>query len=253
VDYRLLQDRGIPRIDRRDNAPILARLDRTTRFLERWSGRFPFPTDGAAVTVPGESDMEMQTMSIFSNGGIDLPTLYHENMHQWWGDNVSQATYNMVFFKEGLATLAELFHQAESRRLKTGRPAEFRRSLVRQFTRVYRYGDGFWSQAPSRPRPDTYFSGSSTYLRPGAAYTALYLNLGESRFRAALAELRNHDGGTVNRHQWQSAFTDQAGNARCRTSLGRFFTQWFDVAYRHGRGRPRLTGPGLPGRTPPGC
>jgi len=256
VDYRLLQDRSIPAADRRDNARILARLARSTRFLARWNGPFPFSTDGAAVTIPGRSDMEMQTMSVYSGGGIDTSTLFHENMHQWWGDDVSQAAYNMVFFKEGLATFAEILRRADiGRHRSDGGQRAFRRSLARQFRQTYGQGGRFWRQAPSRPRPNTYFSAASTYLRPGAAYTALYFNLGKRRFREALRSLGTHSGGTVNRRQWQRAFTGQAPNDRCRASLGRFFHQWFDTRYRPGKSphQPRLTAPGLPGRTPPGC
>lgn len=255
ITYRLLQDRKVPARERPANWRILRQLPRTTRFLGRWNGTFPFTTDGAAVTIPGNDDMEMQTLIIFGGGGLDLPTLYHENMHEWWGDEVSQASYNMVFFKEGLATFAEILHRADADQRRRGGKRAFRRSLVRQFTETYGYGGRFWRQAPSHPRPNMYFSGASTYLRPGAAYTALYLNLGRGRFKAALRTLRTHAGGTVNRRQWQRAFTDQAPNDRCRTSLNHFFRQWFDTRYRPGKRphRPRLTAPGLPGRTPPGC
>jgi aminopeptidase N len=43
---------------------------------------------------------------------IDTDTLYHENMHQWWGDHVTEADYHLTFFKEGLATLGEFLFQA---------------------------------------------------------------------------------------------------------------------------------------------
>ena len=43
-------------------------------------------------------DEEMEGMIAFSGGVIDTDTLYHENMHQWWGDNVSEGGYHMTFF-----------------------------------------------------------------------------------------------------------------------------------------------------------
>jgi aminopeptidase N len=49
------------------------------------------------------SEEEMQTKITFNGGRISLGTFVHENMHQWWGDNVSESNYNMTFFKEGLA------------------------------------------------------------------------------------------------------------------------------------------------------
>ena len=30
-------------------------------------------------------------MISFNEGVVELPILWHENMHQWWGDNVSEA------------------------------------------------------------------------------------------------------------------------------------------------------------------
>ena len=59
-------------------------------------------------------------MIAFAGGRIDTDTLYHENMHQWWGDNVSEGGYSMTFYKEGLATLAEFFYAA---RLAENAPA----------------------------------------------------------------------------------------------------------------------------------
>ena len=51
----------------------------------------------------------MQTKITFEGGMILPNTLYHENMHQWWGDNVSEASYEMTFFKEGLAEWMESY------------------------------------------------------------------------------------------------------------------------------------------------
>ena len=51
---------------------------------------------------------------------FDLQTLHHENMHQWWGDNVSEASYNLTFFKEGLATLGEFFFVAGNAQTAAG-------------------------------------------------------------------------------------------------------------------------------------
>ena len=71
-------------------------------------------------------------MITFAGGKIDTGTLYHENMHQWWGDNVTEVGYNMTFYKEGLATLAEALYaarQAESERRRAGhhgRPGRLR-------------------------------------------------------------------------------------------------------------------------------
>src|SRR5260370_17476839 len=88
-----------------DMQPAIAAFER------QLSGPYPFVSGGIIIGTPSVSfDEEMQTMIAFSGGTIDTDTLYHENMHQWWGDNVTEDDYRMTFFKEGLATLAEFFY-----------------------------------------------------------------------------------------------------------------------------------------------
>jgi aminopeptidase N len=146
-------------------------------------------------------DEEMQTMITFSGGSIDTDTLYHENMHQWWGDNVSEGGYRMTFFKEGLATMAEFLYQARLAENAAGGPsspagrAAFQASLVRQFNAIYRIGGDFWTAAPSNPHAFDLFSGAATYLRPGAAYIALRQTLGHANFTRALEQIQHRYGG----------------------------------------------------------
>ena len=94
-----------------------------TDFQSLFNGPFPFTSDGVVVGTPSASfEEEMQTMITFAGGQIDLDTFYHENMHQWWGDNVSEANYNLTFFKEGMATLGEYLFAARNARAAAGGP-----------------------------------------------------------------------------------------------------------------------------------
>ncbi len=141
-----------------------------TAFESRFNGPFPFTSDGIIIGTPDASfDEEMQGMIAFSGGEIDTDTLYHENMHQWWGDNVTEGGYRMTFFKEGLATLAEfLYHGAAGRERGRrpvhgqgpgrvpGQPGEAVQSDLRQRRSVL---DG----RAVEPEPYSLFSGSSTY------------------------------------------------------------------------------------------
>src|SRR5205814_8004732 len=113
-----------------------------TRFESMFTGPFPFTSDGVVVGRPSASfEEEMQTMITFSGGQIDTDGLYHENMHQWWGDHVTEASYNLTFFKEGLATLGEYLYHARQAQAAAGGPSSragrraFERSLVRQFNK----------------------------------------------------------------------------------------------------------------------
>jgi aminopeptidase N len=194
---------------------------------------------------------------VFNYRYVNLSTLYHENMHQWWGDNVTESAYNMTFFKEGMATLGQVLERA--REAAAGADAAgvspasaFDKALVTWFNKVYGAGDSFWTQAPSKPHAYNLFSGSATYARPGAAYVALWQVLGRSRFIAALHAIqRIYAGSSITEPQLESQFARflPTRTPACEQRLHRFFSQWFDTAYRGGGGsqRPHLTGPGLDG------
>jgi aminopeptidase N len=205
-------------------------------------------------------------MITFAGGEIDTDTLYHENMHQWWGDHVTEHGYQMTFYKEGMATLAEFLFAARKAQGKAGGPGTgagrraFQRSLVATFNSIYAAKDGFWTVAPSNPTAWGLFSGSSTYYRPGIAYIALRQILGPANFTRALVQVqRQYGGGSITEAQWEAAFHRwlPSHSPACQQRLGRFFTQWFDTAYPHGGGaaRPHITGPGLagPGFYTSGC
>ena len=100
-----------------------------TRFESRFTGPYPFTSDGdrRRHARPPSFDEEMETMIAFSGGTIDTDTLYHENMHQWWGDNVTEGGYRMTFFKEGMATFAEFLYQARLAENAAGGPSTPRR------------------------------------------------------------------------------------------------------------------------------
>ncbi len=152
-------------------------------------------------------------MIAFSGGTIDTDTLYHENMHQWWGDNVTEGSYAMTFFKEGMATFAEFLYQARLAENAAGGPAApagraaFQASLVQQFNAIYGLGGTFWTAAPSNPDPWGLFSGSATYYRPGAAYIALRQILGHANFTRALRQIqRTYGGASISERQLEAAF-----------------------------------------------
>ena len=95
------------------NRAIMDKQPDITRFESQFSGPYPFSSGGVVVGRPSASfEEEMQTMITFAGGTIDTDTLYHENMHQWWGDHVTESGYRMTFYKEGLATLAEFLFAA---------------------------------------------------------------------------------------------------------------------------------------------
>ncbi|HEX5190626.1 MAG TPA: M1 family aminopeptidase [Streptosporangiaceae bacterium] len=259
VKFYEAQDRGISPAKRAKNLKIMNLQQGITEFESQFSGSYPFTSDGVVVGTPNASfEEEMQTMITFAGGFIDTDVLYHENMHQWWGDNVSEGGYQLTYFKEGLATLGEFLYHARLAERKAGGPythkgqAAFQASLVHQFNASYAQGQSFWTVAPSNPQASGLFSGSSTYERPGIGYIALRQILGHGNFTRALAQIqRTYGGGSVTEAQLEAAFRQwlPVQTTACRARLGQFFKQWWDTAYPAGGGknRPRITGPGLAG------
>jgi hypothetical protein len=241
------------------NRAIMDKQPDITRFESQFNGPYPFSSGGVVVGRPAASfEEEMQTMITFAGGTIDTDILYHENMHQWWGDHVTESGYRMTFFKEGLATLAEFLFAARKAQGKAGGPGTaagrraFQASLDAAFASIYASKDGFWTVAPSNPTAWGLFSGSSTYDRPGIAYIALRQILGHANFTRALEQIqRQYGGASIAEPQLEAAFgrwlPDRS--AACQQRLGQFFTEWFDTAYPSGGGvnRPHITGPGLSG------
>jgi hypothetical protein len=211
------------------------------------------------VGVPSASfEEEMQTKITFAGGRIGLQTFNHENMHQWWGDNVSEANYNLTFFKEGMATLGEYLFEARNAQTAAGGAgtpagdAAFQTSLVDNFNSAYANTGSLWTAAPSNPRPFTLFSNSTTYTRPGIAYVALRQILGPDRFARALQRMqRTYRQSSITEPELEAGFAAllPRRSRACRTELNSFFTQWFDTVYPAGGGanRPQITGPGLDG------
>jgi aminopeptidase N len=230
-----------------------------TEFESQFNGAYPVTSDGIIIDTPTVSfDEEMQTMIAFSGGQIDTDTLYHENMHQWWGDNVTEGGYNLTFYKEGLATLAEFLFSARQAEHKAGGPysskgqAAFQATLVSIFNGIYGRGKTFWTGAPSNPEPFTLFNGNSTYLRPGIAYIALRQILGHGNFTQALQQIQRRYGGrSVTGAEFETVFHRwlPTEHPACQRRLSQFFTEWFDTSYPPGGGkhRPQITGAGLRG------
>src|ERR1700729_2012246 len=239
IRFYQAQDRSISAAQRTKDLAIMNMQPGITAFESQFNGSFPFASDGIIIGTPDASfDEEMEGMIAFAGGVIDTDTLYHENMHQWWGDNVSEGGYRLTFYKEGLATLAEFFYHARLAENAAGGPstvkgrAAFQASLVKQFNQIYGSGKDFWTTAPSNPIPYSLFDTSNTYNRPGAAYIALRQILGPARFDAALRQLqRTYGGSSITEPELEAVFhrwLPVHSSAR-QQRLSGFFKQWFDT------------------------
>ncbi len=259
IQYYEAQDTSISPAQQKKNRAIMNMQQNITEFESQFNGTYPFTSAGVVVgTPPASFEEEMQTMITFAGGQVGLSTLYHENMHQWWGDNVTEGGYNMTFYKEGMATVAQFLFTARQAEMAAGGPythqgqAAFQASLVKTFNGIYAQKGSFWVQAPSNPTPFGLFSGSATYARPAAAYLALRQILGPTNFTQAMQQIQREYGGShITEAQLEAAFHQWMPNqsGACQAKLSEFFTEWFDTAYPSGGGRdrPQITGPGLAG------
>jgi hypothetical protein len=257
--YYEFQDRHIPTRVRAENAALMAMQPDVTRFEEQFTGPYPFASDGIVAGGPAtrSGDEEMESMIVFPGNGLGLVSLgglYHENFHQWWGDDVSDANFDMTFFKEGMATLAVQLHGAREAAQKVGGPntpagrAAFEHYLVDEFDSLYASGPGFWQLAPSNRSPATYLDLDAVYERPKAALIALREILGPQGFDAALRAIQHrYAGSSITEPEIKAAFAARlpTHSAACETQLSQFFKQWFDTAYQGSK--PQITGPGLHG------
>ncbi len=262
IVYYAYQGSGISQAQKTANLAIMTQQKDLVAFQSQFNGPFPFSTDGVVVGVPTASfQEEMQTKITFNGGRIGLQTFHHENMHQWWGDNVAESNFNLTFFKEGFAVLGEylyLARNAEQAAIAAGGDAAagraaFEASLVSRFNLNYNQAGSFWTGAPSNPTPATLFSTSSTYTRPATALIALRQILGKDNFNGMMMRVqRDYGGGTITEPQLIAAFHEWMPNqsAECAAKLDQFFRQWWDTAYPSGGGlnKPRITGPGLAGQ-----
>jgi hypothetical protein len=259
VVYYEAQSSAIGTAQKATNKAVMDQQEDITNFQSTFNGPFPFSTDGVIVGIPVAGfEEEMQTKIAFQRGRISLNTFNHENMHQWWGDNVSEGAFNLTFFKEGYADMSEKLAAARTAATGAGGlgttagDAAFEATLASRFSSVYNATGPFWTVAPSNPTSSTLFGTPNTYSRPGASYIALRAILGKAFFNGASQEIqRTYGGGSITEAQEIAVFHKwlHNDNPACHAKLDQFFAQWWDTAYPAGGGadKPQITGPGLTG------
>jgi hypothetical protein len=269
VLYYEAQDSNISAARKALNKLAMDGQEDITHFQEGINGPFPFSSNGILVMQPNASfEEEMQTKIVFVNGtiggnqGTNLSTFAHENMHQWWGDNVSYSDHRFTFFKEGQATTAEYYYAARAAGNAAGAPgsdaynAASEARLVSRFNGTGGWGttsSTFWNVAPSHPTSANLFGNSNTYARPGLSYLALRFILGTANYNAAVQHIQSaYGGGSISESQLISEFHKYMPNKSigCSNKLDAFFKQWWDTSYTGSPAagnKPQITGPGLAG------
>jgi hypothetical protein len=176
-------------------------------------------------------------------------------MHQWFGDNVAEAGFELTFWKEGFARLGEYLSNARAAAGGASGGPAFENSLIGTFNANYgTSSSSFWTAAPSNPTVGNLFSTSSTYTRPGTAYLALWQTLGRDRMISAMQDIQStYGGGNITEPQLEQVVRKwlPVSSASCNARLDHFFPEWFDTAFPTGgantMNKPTTTGPGLDG------
>jgi Peptidase family M1 domain len=262
IEYYQAQASAIAAARKATNRIAMNSQEDIVEFQQVFDGPFPLTTDGILVGIPSASfEEEMQGKITFAGGtiggssGTSLGTLNHENMHQWFGDNVSEAAFNLTFWKEGFATLGQYLDTARAAAGGGSSGAAFESSLIGRFNTNYgTSSSSFWTSAPSNPTVGNLFSTSSTYTRPGTAYLALWQALGRDRMISAMQDIQaTYGGGYITEQQLEDVFRSglPVPSASCNARLDQFFPEWFDTAFPTGgantTNKPKITGPGLNG------
>jgi aminopeptidase N len=226
-------------VDRKEAvAATAARLPEIVNFTSSHLGPYPFETVGlVADWVPRVGYvLENQTKPHFAGnrGGPSAgpSVLAHEIAHQWMGDSVSPAQWNMIWHSEGWATFFEvLFDHRLNGAEQT--PRQF-------FRAVYEAKPASWRLAPATINGDAaqLFNGFAVYARPGAMLEGLREIIGGNRFfDFARALNATHGYGNIRRDAFIAEAKRASGLHHAgRKRLGRYLRQWL----RWER-RPRLT------------
>ena len=213
------------------------RIPAMTNFLAKRFGPYPFDSIGyVADWVPAVGyALENQTKPHFAGNTkgplVSDPELLHEIAHQWLGNSVTGRTWQEIWFNEGWATFAEVFHAAKVNEREQSTRQFFRAVLA---TRSQKF-----RLAPAElGGPINLFSGFAVYVRPAAMLEGYREIVGTKRFFAFAKDLvKRHAYGTIGERQFVREALGASGlrGAELRR-LGAYFRQWL-----HREGKPTLT------------
>ena len=204
-------------------------IARTAAFIENYStlaGLYPFADEKYGHSMaPLGGGMEHQTMT--TQDGFTFTLTAHELFHQWFGDNVTCASWEDIWLNEGFASYGEyLSLQA----LAT--PANARGWMNN--AHFYAQRNSGTVYVPDTTNVRRIFNYDLSYKKGAAVIHMLrYLLNDDTKFFRALRTYQSQYGGrTARTADLQRVFEAEAGRP-----LGYFFQQWF-----RGQGYPTFNG-----------
>lgn len=205
-------------------------LDRTPPFIEKMSelyGLYPFKNEkyGHLHAAIG-GGMEHQTMSTMSSFGATL--VAHELGHQWFGDNVTCATWNHIWINEGFASYSEYLMIEKLPALFTITPAAFMQGV---------HTDVLLSATGSVFVPD-----ASVYDENRIFSSRLSYNKGSAIIHTLRFEMQDDNVFFQTLKNFQQQFKDSVATADdfkavAEAASGKNFTDFFNQWY-YGQGYP---------------
>ncbi len=195
-------------------------FSRTADMLQFFGDAFgPYPFDVYGVLVVNERtqfQLETQTLSLFDSSYVDSDpgddtTVAHELAHQWFGDDITPASWKDIWLSEGFATYAEwlwLEHTGGSTAHDTAQ----------------RVRDRLGSQTPQTGDPgvDHMFDVPAVYARGALTLEAVRRTIGDDAFFTAL---RTYASRFAGKNVTTNDFIDVVDGASGR-DLHDLFDQW---------------------------
>jgi aminopeptidase N len=194
-------------------------INRTAGFIENYStlvGLYPFANEKYGhCTAPIGGGMEHQTMT--TQDGYDFTLTAHELFHQWFGDNVTCASWEDIWLNESFASYGEyLSLQAFS----TSAAARSWMDTAHQY--AFQHNGSVY--VPDTTNVGRIFDYYLTYKKgAGVVHMLRYLLNDDTKFFRALRTYQSqYANSTARTADMQRVFEAEAGRP-----LTYFFQQWF--------------------------
>lgn len=209
TDGRKLAFAFAPQVEEADRRGF-ERTDEILSFLAEQFG--PYPDDDAGVIVVDSSvglALETQTRPLFGLDGVDAEALAHELAHQWFGDDVSPASWADLWLNESFATYADWLWAEH----------DLGADLRDLADAPYVFSEG--GLAVTDPRAAATFDGV-IYQGGARALLALRLTIGDAPFAEILRRwVQQYGGGTATTADFTALAEQVSGE-----DLDAFFDAW---------------------------